>query len=831
MPDFDLDFCCKRRGEVIEYVTQKYGADHICQIVTFGTMAAKSAIKDIARVFDVPYSEVEKITKPIEITQTQKPPYLQYIFGLKDIKKPDKDTPEEEQEKYKKEKKKAEELLKPELADLYRTDEQVQRIVDMAIKVEGFPRNCSVHAAGVIICKEIVGNVCPLAKNGDSVTSQYDMKEVEELGFLKMDFLGLITCTDIDGAIKDIKKQLNKDIDFYDMEYNDTNVYKMISAGDTDAVFQLESGGMKRFMKDLRPDKFEDIIAGVALFRPGPMDMIPNYCRNKHNPRLTIYDHPTLENILRETYGQIVYQEQVMEIFKQLGGYSLGQADMVRRAMGKKKVAEMAKQKKIFINGDKAMNIAGAVSNGVPKDVAGNIFAKMEKFAGYAFNKSHAACYAFLSYQTAFLKYYYYSFFMASMLNNRISKWDDMTHYIAEMRVKNTQILPPDINRSGSLFSVELNKDDKNNPFQPVRFGLSAIKNVGEGVVNQIIAERDKNGDYRDFIDFCRRVPTEALNKRCLESLILSGSFDNLGLYRSQLMVIYPTVVKLVSGERSAYESGQVSMFGLDSATNVNIDVQIPKLPEYSNFDKLRFEREFVGLYLSGHPLNDYAELFGQFSFNTDNLGKRKTDDGGEQPDTAPPPTEFESAGGGDDEFDPTPKKPELAVFGAIINNIKKIYTRANHDEMAILSVEDLYGACEVMVFPKIWANVKNTVPKDTVVKITGRVSNRDGQVPIILCENIEPMPKQSATSPQSLISPVGVSPDVKKLYLRFNLGDEQLKTDVMTVLSSYSGDLSVVIRDTSTGKTVSPKLCVRECRAIIYELNSILCEENVVLK
>jgi DNA polymerase III alpha subunit len=638
---------------------------------------------------------------------------------------------------------------------------------------------------------------------------------------------------------------------------------------------------MKRFMKELKPDKFGDIIAGVALYRPGPMDMIPAYCRNKHNPKLTTYEHPLLETILKETYGQIVYQEQVMEIFKQMGGYSLGQADMVRRAMGKKKVAEMTKQKKIFINGDKSMNITGAVANGVPKDVASNIFAKMEKFAGYAFNKSHAACYAFLAYQTAYLKYYYYSFFMASMLNNRINKWDDMTHYIAEMHIKNTKILPPDINRSGSLFAVELNINDKKNPYQPVQFGLSAVKNVGEGVVSQIIAERDKNGNYSDFIDFCRRVPGEALNKRCLESLILSGAFDNLGLYRSQLMAIYPTIVKVVSGEREAMSSGQISMFGGDFSDNVKIDVVIPKLPEYSNFDKLRYEREYVGLYLSGHPLNEYAGLFSQFSFNTDCLPKQKNDgeetlpaypsdsspdtdrsdsSSDSQPDTDSPPAyssendRSDSQSNADDtdsdnsasqpdtdQTDSPPysppdnyqpaadrpaARPETVLFGAIINNIKKIYTRANHDEMAILTVEDLYGTCDVMIFPKIWANVKTAVSKDTVVKISGRVSVRDGQDAIILCENIEPLSRQGSGEALSETTTAA-----KKLYLRFNLSDEEIKTDVMNVLSAYSGELSVVIKDIATGNTVSPKLTVRECRAIIYELNSLLSEENVVLK
>ncbi len=788
MPDFDLDFCCKRRGEVIDYVIDKYGRYNVCQIVTFGTMAAKAAIKDMARVFDIPYAEVERITKPIEINQQIKPPYLEYIFGLKKPNIQDADN-------YEKEKKKLEELMKPELVQLYKDDHEVKKIVDMAIKVEGFPRNCSVHAAGVIICKEIVGDVCPLAKNGGMVTSQYNMIEIEPLGFLKMDFLGLITATDIDGTVKEIKKQLDIDIDFYNMEYDDQNVYKMIASGDTDAIFQLESGGMRRFMKDLQPDCIGDLIAGVSLFRPGPMDMIPKYCRNKHNSSLTLYDHPMLKDILEETYGQIVYQEQVMEIFRVMGGYSLGQADMVRRAMGKKKVSEMEKQRKIFIHGNEKMNIKGAVANGVAPNVAADIFAKMEKFAGYAFNKSHAACYAFLAYQTAYLKYYYYSFFMASMLNNRINKWDDMTHYIAEMRSKNAVILPPDINESGSMFEV-------NNKLE-VRFGLSAIKNLGEGIVEQIIKEREENGKYKSFMDFCNRVPFEALNKRAIESLILSGAFDKLGAYRSQLMNVYPNVVKLVMNEKKFQESGQLTLF------ESQIDVPLPKVAEYDNFTKLRYEKEFVGMYISGHPLEEYTEIFSAFNFNTSNMPKEKSkEDNAEEVE--------------DDEMQLQDEAP--VTMGAIILDIKKLYTRAKHEEMAVLTVEDLFGTCEIMLFPKVWKVAKELAIKDNVIRVSGKLSIRDGQNPIILAEQIRSIKKDN----QNFIEEESV---IKKLYLRFNLQDEEVKKNCMTVLMSYSGDIEVVIKDVSTGNAFSPKICVRECNALIYELKNILGEENVILK
>jgi DNA polymerase-3 subunit alpha len=368
---------------------------------------------------------------------------------------------------------------------------------------------------------------------------------------------------------------------------------------------------------------------------------------------------------------------------------------------------------------------------------------------------------------------------------------------------------------------VELNPDDKTNPIQPVRFGLSAIKNVGEGIVGQIIAERKQSGDYKDFIDFCRRVPAEALNKRCLESLILSGSFDNLGLYRSQLMAIYPSVVKLAAGEKEASASGQMSLFGADFGANVDIDITIPKMNEYNSADKLKFEREFVGLYLSGHPLYDYSELFSQYAFNTSYI--KKQDDAEEEFDAPANP-----AADGGDTFDAGPKKPEPITFGAIICEIKKIFTRAAHEEMAILTAEDLFGTCEIMVFPKVWAKIKPFVAKDLVVKITGRISARDGTDPIILAENIAPLAKQSRSDAPDETE---ADPAVKKLYIRLNLSDAQLKTETMNVLSAYCGDLAVVIKDTATGDVVSPKLTVRECRAVLYELNSLLGEENVVLK
>ena len=800
MPDFDLDFCCDRRGEVIDYVIQKYGKDHVCQIITFGTLAAKAAIKDIARVFKMPYAEVDKITKPIEINQTQRPPFLPYIFDIKKIKKPDPDAGEKEIDAYNKEQTKLMSLRTPELVSLYNSSPEVKKIVDMAMKVEGFPRNCSTHAAGVIICKEVVGDVTPLQRNGTDVTSQFDMKEIEELGMLKMDFLGLITLTDIQGTLNDIKKDLGKDIDMYSFEYNDQSVYKMIGEGDTDAVFQLESGGMKRLMKDLRPDCFEDIISVVALYRPGPMDMIPDFCKFKHNPKLTTYEHKMLEPILKNTYGQIVYQEQVMDIFRIMGGYSLGQADMVRRAMGKKDPKEMQKQKDIFIKGSEKMNITGAVAKGVPQATARSIFDKMEKFAGYAFNKSHAACYAYIAYQTAYLKYYYYSYYMANVLNNRTHKWEEMTKYINSVRKRGVDVLSPDINKSGSFFTVETTGKKSD-----IRFGLAALKNVGEAVIQSILSERQSGGNFKSFGDFCNRVDTNALNKRCLESLILGGAFDNLGHTRSSLMAIYPSIVKLVHGEKRAMDAGQISMFG---EINKQTTIEIPQTKEYAPELKLKLEKEVVGIYLSGNPLSEYTDLFEQFTFNTSKI-RIETDDEQEV-----------------NEDEPEYGNETKVVFGAIISDHKKMLTKAGKQEMGILRVEDLYGSIDVMLFPKVYERVKYFAQKDAVVKIVGKVSIRESEAPIIMAEDIITLDnpnKSSQIKPTQIIG--------RRLYLKFNTQDQTYLSEIEGILCAYSGNLPVQIRCTASGEWVMSKYKIRECETLKFELENMLGIENVCFK
>ena len=797
MPDFDLDFCFMRRNEVIEYVRQKYGESHVAQIITFGTLAAKAAIKDIARVFKMPYAEVDKITKPIQIPQTIRPPFLQHIFGLKEIQNPKDRTdwnelPETEQERlqdaHKKETAKRDKLRVNELVELYQSNTEVKKIVDMAIKVEGFPRNCSTHAAGVIVCNQVVGDVTPLQRNGEDITTQYDMKEMEQLGFLKMDFLGLITLTDIQMTLD----QLGKNINFYsrDFSYDDPAVYNEIfTKADTDAIFQCETGGFKRFLQQLKPDSIEDIIAAVSLYRPGPMDMIPDYCRNKHNPKLTKYEHPMLEPILKTTYGQIVYQEQVMDIFRVMGGYSLGQADMVRRAMGKKDPKEMERQKAVFIYGDPKQNISGAMAKGVKKEVATNIFDKLDKFSGYAFNKSHAACYAYISYQTAYLKHYYYPYFMASVLNNRVHKWDDLTYYILSVQDRGTPILPPDINKSGVLFQVE----NENS----IRFGLGALKNVGIAVIESILTERKENGEFRSFQDFCKRVDSAALNKRCLESLILAGAFDNLGAHRSQLMAHYPAVVNLVLGEKKMIDSGQLSLFGFMTETVQESDLPLPPTAPYDQQTKLQCEKDVTGLYLSGHPLQKFKDALGQFNFDSRALQGGEEDNGLQN--NAP------------------------VTFGGIIVEVKRVKTKTTGADMAILTVEDLYGRIEVMLFPAVFERNRHLLEPNAILQIKGKLSIRDGESGIILADQLSLLSNEPNDTPSG-----STAQTHQTLYLKYNVADEEMHGKVTGILDAYKGDIEVVVRNTANGNALKFDAKIRSCIAILNELGAVIGAENL---
>ncbi len=779
MPDFDVDFDYDRRGEVIDYVRRKYGNSNVALIVTFGTMAAKNALRDVARVLRMPYSEVDKIAKEIPDKLPEgikKPPVLKYYFGV--TGKPENDK-----------------FIIPALKKMYDEDDFLKKVVDMAVKLEGFPRNTSTHAAGVLIAPEPVDNFVPLSRNGEDITTQYNMIELEQLGLLKMDFLGLRTLTDIDKAIKYVEKIHGKKIDFYDMDYDDPKVYELISSGNTDAIFQLESGGMKKFMKELKPDCLEDIIAGVSLYRPGPMDSIPRYVKNKQNPNNIVYAHPCLEPILNVTYGCIVYQEQVMKVLQVMGGYNMGQADNVRRIMGKKKVEKMAYEREKFINGWKdptgKSDIPGAIKLGIPKEVAEQVFAEMESFASYAFNKSHAAAYAYLSYQTAYLRCYYEIEFLTAVLNNRITNSDEIKKYVTYVRKQGHEVYPPDINKSDTFFSVENGN---------LRFGLGALKNVGIQLMQDVISEREKNGDFKNFDDFIKRVSQQALNKRCIESLILSGAFDCFNKSRSQLMAVYEMAIDKLNKDRKNRESGQFSLFDSD-IMQCKDEIVYPDLREFNRETKLKYEKDILGVYISGHPLEEYMDKYNDFNLTSDMLE----------------PEEIEE----DDEIKYVYSLQDgiPVTCGGIFTTVKKHTTKADKKEMAMITLEDIYGTIQLMVFPKVYQRFKDYLKEDEMFTVTGRLSIRDGEAPIVIAENFK---KWSA--------PQEEEKKEKILCIKFDMQNKDLYNKVCEILESYQGEEQVYAKCTTTGKKYKMPIKVNAVNHLLNELNGIIGEENVII-
>ncbi|MDD4815770.1 MAG: DNA polymerase III subunit alpha [Clostridia bacterium] len=782
MPDFDTDFCMDRRLEVVEYTRQKYGKDNVAMIVTFGTMAAKNAIRDVARTLRIPYSEADKISKevPNKLAEGLKhPPVLKYYFGC---------TGNPDDAKF----------IIPNLRKMYEEDDLVKKVADMAMKLEGFPRNTSTHASGVLIAPDRVDNFIPLARNGDDITTQCNMTELESLGLLKMDFLGLRTLTDIDKCIKYVKAIHGIDINFNDMEYNDPKVYELISSGNTEAVFQVESGGMKKFMKELKPDTLEDVIAGIALYRPGPMDSIPRFIENKRNPTKIEYAHPLLEPILNVTYGCIVYQEQVMKVFQILGGYNMGQADNVRRIMGKKKVDKMVIEKEKFINGWKdqsgGKDIPGALALGVKKEVAESVFAEMESFASYAFNKSHATAYAYLVYQTAYLKNYYEVEFLTAFLNNRIGNIDDIKKYVTHARQEKIEILPPDINKSRTYFGVENGK---------IRFGIGALKNVGVGVVDTIIEERKANGEFKSFEDFLKRVNSQALNKKCLESLILSGAFDSFGKTRSVLMSVYEFLVEKVLKDKKSKETGQFSLF--DNEVFAKEDVfKYPDIKEFNKETKLKYEKEIIGVYISGHPLNDYIDKYKDLTLTSQMLQTEIAEDDEEEK------AEYQVEDG------------QVITCGGILTEVKKHITKAGKQEMAMVTLEDIYGTINVMVFPKAYTKIKHKLVDDALVTIVGKISIRDGELPIVVCDNVVPWFAENInTETQS----------DKKLYLKFDLQDQNLYRKVNLIIDQYIGDSAIIAKCTSQNKPFKLGKTVSINNYLINQLNGLIGAENVIVK
>lgn len=792
MPDFDVDFCYDRRNEVIEYAKRKYNPENVSYIGTFGTMAAKNAIRDVGRVLRIPLTDVNKICKEIPAKLPdgiKKPPVLKYYFGT---------TKKEENEKY----------IIPTLRQYYDEDDNIQKMIDMSIKLEGMPRQTSTHACGILIAPEPVDNFVPQARNGDEIATQYSMIELEDLGLLKMDFLGLRTLTDIDKALKYVKANHNVDIDFYDMEYDDKNVYDLIGTGNTVTIFQLESAGFQRFMRNLKPTCLEDIIAGISLYRPGPMQYIDDYVKNKHNPEGIVYDHECLEPILKPTYGIIVYQEQVMKIVQVMAGYTLGQADNVRRIMGKKKVEKMAAEREKFINGwvdpKGEKSIPGAIAKGIPEEVARKVFADMENFAKYAFNKSHAAAYAYLAYQTAYLKCYYPIEFLAAVLNNRISSSDEVKHYVMYAKEQKYEVLPPDINLSQTYFVAQDGK---------LRFGLAALKNVGTAVVDTIIEERNKNGPYKDLYDFVNRLDSGAINKRCIESMILSGAFDCFGKYRSQQMAVYESVIERISRDKKNRSSGQFSLFDTISKVDENFNkIDYPAIPEYTNHAKLKFEKQVVGVYISGHPLDSFMDKLSDFTFNSSMITPVDSEDEGMDEEM-------------DMSFDSQIKQDMEVTCGGVLVEVKKLLTKSGNKEMAVGKLEDLYGTIEFMIFPNVYERYKKIFHDDMLLTVHGKISIREGESPIVIADKITEWTEKEAPAP---VVEVKKDEHTKTLYIKYDTSDSMLHQTMLTIFKNYIGETPIIVKCSSTAKVFKLNICVNVNNYLLNELYGVLGEENV---
>ena len=674
MPDIDVDFCFERRQEVIDYVVEKYGKDQVVQIVTFGTMAARGVIKDVGRVMDVPYVQCDTIAKMI--------PQELNITIDKAMK------------------------ANPELKKIYETDETVRKLIDMSRRLEGLPRHTSMHAAGVVISQKPVMEYVPLSRGSDgSLVTQFTMTTLEELGLLKMDFLGLRTLTVIQNAEKLVRRDKGIELDMDKIDYEDKKVYGMLGAGKTEGVFQLESTGMKNFMKELKPGNLEDIIAGLSLYRPGPMDFIPQYIKGKNNPEEIHYDCPELEPILKATYGCIVYQEQVMQIVRSLGGYTLGRSDLVRRAMSKKKASVMEKERQNFVYGNEEEGVPGCIHRGISEKTANKIYDDMIDFAKYAFNKSHAAAYAVVSYQTAFLKYYYPVEYMAALMTSVIHNPSKVAEYILSSRKMQIEILPPDINFGESEFSAD---------HGAIRYGLSAIKSLGAPMIRAIVEERNENGKYQSLRDFIERMSGRELNKRAIENLIKAGALDQVAGNRRQKLMVYAEIVDAVNQEKKNAMTGQMSLFDLISDEEKEAyEIQMPKVEEYSKEELLSFEKEVLGVYISGHPLEEYEERWRKnitartVDFQIDEeLGTSKAGDG------------------------------EIAVIGGIITNKTVKYTR-NNKVMAFLTIEDLVGTVEVVVFPKDYEKNVQKMEEDSKVFIRGKVQGDADKASKLICEKI----------------------------------------------------------------------------------------------
>ena len=757
MPDIDIDFCYVRRPEVIDYVVKKYGADRVAQIVTFGTMAARGAVRDVGRVLNIPYGEVDAVAKqiPFELKMT-----IEKALG---VSKP--------------------------LKELYDNDARIRRLIDTAQALEGMPRHASTHAAGVVITKNPVDSYVPLSKNDESIVTQFPMTTLERLGLLKMDFLGLRNLTVLRDAEAMVRKQAPA-FSLDEIDDHDEGTFAMLAQGKTAGVFQLESGGMTNVVTGMKPHSIEEITAIVALFRPGPMDSIPRYIDCKFHPEKITYKHPLLKEILEVTYGCIVYQEQVMDIFRKVAGYSLGRADMVRRAISKKKEKEILRERENFVRGNHEEGIVGAAGNGISEQIANEIFDEIVAFANYAFNKAHAAAYAMVSYQTAYMKHHYPREYMAALLTSVLDNSSKITEYIALCREMGVRVLPPDINESFDDFTVSGDS---------IRFGLAAIKNIGRGMVKIVVSEREENGPFTSLQDFCERMTDRELNRRAVENLIKCGAFDKFGA-RSQHLQIYETVLDDISQNRSKNVAGQMDLFSMGGEeTETFKTVPLPNIPEFDKKTLLTLERETAGLYLSGHPMEAYTEelkrrhIMQISQLNAD----AETLDGGSR-------------------F----KDGQVVLIAGAVSEVKTKTTKSNQ-LMAYLTLEDISGSAEILVFPKVFSDYRNLMREDALLVVRGRISIRDEGAPQIICDSAEELTVTETPAPKRESG--------EKLYLRF-AGEADPNYELMRdLLRAFPGERTVILYFADNGKRL--KGCVEDDARLLYRITAIMGEENAVLR
>ncbi len=762
MPDFDTDFCQERRGEVIDYVIRKYGADRVAQIATFGTMAARGAIRDVGRALNFTYAETDVVAKLVPTT---------LHITLKEALE-----------------------VSPQLKEKYDSDERVKKLIDTAMSLEGMPRNTSTHAAGVVITADPVCSYVPLSRNDDTIVTQYTMTTIEELGLLKMDFLGLRNLTVIRDAEQQIQK-FNPEFSIAKIPDDDPQTFKMLTDGKTQGVFQLESAGMTGVCVGMKADSIEDITAIVALYRPGPMDSIPRFIENKLNHKKVTYKCPELEPILKVTYGCIVYQEQVIEIFRQLGGYTMGQADNIRRAISKKKMKVIEAERKVFVYGDREKNIPGCIAKGIREEVAQSLYDEIVAFANYAFNKAHAVCYAVVSYQTAYLKCHYPRQYMAALMTSVLDSATKISGYIAECRELNIPVLPPDINHSEDKFTVE---------GDAIRFGLGAVKNVGVGLIRAMVAKRTEGGPFRSMEDFIQRMGEGELNKRAVENFIKCGAMDGFGYHRSELLAVYEQMMDSIASSRRKNLEGQMGLFGMLEDDDKAAAIPIPRKPELKKAELLSMERETMGIYISGHPMDDYRAMLR--NTHVVNIGDLMSEESNFTDD-------------------------QIVSVAGIVQSVKMKTTRSNN-MMAYVTVEDDTAGIEMLAFSNVLNQYGGYLRENAPVVITGRLSIRDEKEPQIVINRARPMSDfadAALMQPETPAVAAQERPRSGTLYLRLPSEADPVYRKIKAILNMFPGESGVVLYFADTKCRRGTRCAIME--SMLRELKNVLGDGNVVLK